>query len=329
MAQELLNIHWTYNKRALNMAEKMAASRIYNHQLTAVMQNTIDVDTTNYTNTDSDSFDNLYRSQDIFQLLEVFTSEVRKILPCDGIQYNEDSLGLCFLDGVLSQHRCDYKINMGEQLLGDICISREKAFQDTELALIENLVAGLILPLRNALYYQRAVRFAMRDDLTGLRNGTAYYDSIALEINRAQRYKAPFSLLLINLDNFSDINQQYGHEAGNTILVEVARRLEHVARNSDIIFRKGGDEYLVFLPHTTKSGAVKVAERIKKSVLSDPCVFGSTDIRLTMSVGVVSVLPDDTATKLIDRADTALYHAKILGKNRIQAEMAAENMCQE
>ena len=83
-------------------------------------------------------------------------------------------------------------------------------------------------------------------------------------------------------------------------------------------------EFLVFLPSTANRTAVKVAERIRKSVLSGSCIVESNDVRFTMSIGVVSVLPDDSAFTLIGRADKALFHAKILGKDRIQAESEPE-----
>jgi len=269
------------------------------------------------------------RTHDFYQLINVFISDVRRVLPCDGIKYREDRLGLNFIDGVISRYQCNYEIKFGEQSLGEICFSRDRQFMESELTNIEKLVAGLVQPLRSALKYQQAVRFALRDDLTGLRNGSSYYDSITQEIDRAHRYKVSFSLLLINLDNFREINEQYGRAAGNTLLVEVARRLEHEARSSDIIFRKGGDEFLVFLPNTASTAAVKVAERIKKSVLSGSCILESDEVRFTMSIGVVTVLPDDSAFKLIGRADNALFHAKILGKDRIQAETGHESILQE
>lgn len=276
--------------------------------------------------------DGVYRSfqaYDFYQLMKVFISEVRKALPCDGIKYMEERLGLSYLDGVINHYQFNYKLTYGDQLLGRLCFSRDRDFTDSELVNIEALVAGLVQPLNRALQYHQAVRFALRDDLTGLRNGSSYFDNISLEIERARRYKVPFSLLLINLDDFREINRKYGYTAGNTLLVEVARRLEHKARSSDIIFRKGGDEYLVFLPNTTNRTAVKVAERIKKSVLSGSCIVESNDVRFTMSIGVVTVLPDDSAFKLIGRADKALFHAKILGKDRIQAESEPENTLQE
>ena len=267
-------------------------------------------------------------TQDFYQLIAVFITEVRKVLPCDGIEYREDNIGLHFVDGVLNRNRCKYEIKYAEELLGDICFTREKEFLDSELSILETMVAGLVLPLRNSLHYQQAVRYALRDNLTGLRNGNFYFDNIGLEIERAQRYKIPFSLLLINLDNFRQLNEQHGHSAGNTVIVEIARRLEHEARNSDIIFRIGGDEFLVFLPNTDREGAIKVAERLKNSIMSCISIDESTDVQLTVSIGVVTVLVNDTAFKLIDRADKALFQAKILGKNRIQPEADSKQVLQ-
>jgi len=269
------------------------------------------------------------RTHDFYQLINAFISEVRYAVPCDGIKYKEDRLGFNFIDGVICQHQCNYEVKSDEQLLGNICFSRDSEFLDTELVEIENLLAGLVRPLQRALQYQQAVRFALRDNLTGLRNGSSYYDNITHEIERARRYRIAFSLLLINLDNFREINELYGRCAGNSVLVEVARRLEHVARSSDIIFRKGGDEFLIFLPNTAKTAAIKVAERIKKSVLSESCVVENNDVSFTMSIAVVTVLPNDSAFKLIGRADKALFQAKILGKDRIQAEACPDRIPQE
>jgi diguanylate cyclase (GGDEF)-like protein len=311
------------------MADKMVMPRADKYQLTA--ENNNNTATAQFGRTESDSFRHMstYRAQDVYQLLDTFITEVRKKLPCDGVEYNEDTLGLYFMDGVLGHHRCDYKIRLGEQNLGDIGFFREERFQESEQVIIENLLAGLVRPLRNALQYQQALRFALRDDLTGLRNSSAYYDNISYEIERAKRYKIPFSLLLINLDNFMEINRQYGRDAGNSVLLEVARRLENQARNSDIIFRKGGDEFLVFLTNTDISVACTAAKRIKKAVMSAPCMFQNSEIRFTMSIGVVTVLPNDSAFKLVERADRALYQAKALGKDRIQAEPRVDPALQE
>ncbi len=308
---------------------KMALPRADKYQVTA--ENNNNMSTVQFDRTDSNShrYMSSYRAQDVYQLLDAFITELRKKLPCDGVEYGEDTLGLYFMDGVLGHHRCDYKIQLGEQFLGDIGFFRDKRFNESEQVIIENMLAGLVRPLRNALQYHQALSFALRDDLTGLRNNTAYYDNISYEIERAKRYKIPFSLLLINIDNFVEINRQHGRDAGNSVLFEVARRLESQARNSDIIFRKGGDEFLVFLTSTDISVACTAAKRIKQAVMSVPCVFQNCEIRFTVSIGVVTVLPDDSAFELIERADRALYQAKAQGKDRIQAEPGVDSRLQE
>ena len=182
------------------------------------------------------------------------------------------------------------------------------------------MLAGLTLPLRNALRYQQAVRFALRDELTGLRNGSYYHDVVDLEIKRSHRYKNPFSLLMLDLDDFENINTKYGREAGDAILHEVAGRIGEKARSSDVVFRNAGDKFLVFLPNTDKAEARIVAGRIKDFVLASTCEYEDKVISFTLSVGVVTVTHGDTADKLIDRVDKAIFHAKILGKDRIYAD---------
>jgi len=112
-------------------------------------------------------------------------------------------------------------------------------------------------------------------------------------------------------------------------LHDVAQRIEDKARGSDVVYRNGGDEFLVFLPNTEKKEAMIVAQRIKDAVLESACAFENNDIFFTLSAGVVTVTHGDTADKLIDRADKAIFHAKILGKDRIYYNASIENKLSE
>ena len=262
----------------------------------------------------------LHSELDFDRLIVSFIDEVRRALPCDGIEYRYDRIKLYYTDGLSAQHSCKYGLRHVDEFLGEVRFTRESAFQEHELETIETMVAGLIPPLNNALKYHQSVRFAHRDELTGLRNGSYYHDCVEMEIRRAHRYQIPFSLLLLDYDNFREINQTYGRAAGDAILVEMARRTERAARNSDIVFRDSGDRFLVFLPNTGVTEAATIAERIKRQVQSEACIYRTFDIRLTLSVGVVTVLQNDTRYKLIDRADQALFHAKVLGKDRIHVD---------
>lgn len=266
----------------------------------------------------------LHDALDLYQLFDTFIDELSAAVHCDSIDYEHDETKTSIVNGVSSEHRCAYSLKYEEQVLGNIGITRDTIFSDIELEIIETLLAGLSLPLRNALRYQQAIRFAQRDELTGLRNGSYYHDIVELEIERAQRYKKPFSLLMFNVDDFEVINKKFSRDAGDSILSEVAIRIEHEARRSDIVYRKGGDEFLVFLPNTKKEAAIIAAKRIKEYVLSEVFAHEDKAIDFTMSAGVVTVSHGDTANKLINRADEALHNAKILGKDQVYAESSPE-----
>lgn len=273
---------------------------------------------------DDDSFNEfisrLHEYLDFYQLFNTFINELRATVPCDSIEYENKSTETSLVNGSTGRHHFECTLKYEGLSLGKIRITRDTKLLDNELDIIETMLAGLTLPLRNALRYQQAVRFALRDELTGLRNGSYYHDVVDLEIKRSHRYKNPFSLLMLDLDDFEKINTKYGREAGDAILHEVAGRIGEKARSSDVVFRNAGDKFLVFLPNTDKAEARIVAGRIKDFVLARTCEYEDKVISFTLSVGVVTVTHGDTADKLIDRVDKAIFHAKILGKDRIYAD---------
>lgn len=267
--------------------------------------------------------DKLHAVLDFYKLFDTFIHDLRKELPCDGIKFQESKVNLSFVDGNLEKNRSSYNIKYKGQVLGDICFSRKKAFLKSELEMIENMVAGLIVPLHNALLYQYTIFLAQHDELTGLRNGSYYYDFLRLEIERAHRYKTPFSILLINLNGLRELNEKHSHAAGDTALIYLAKKIEHDVRSCDMVFRDGGDNFLIFLPNANESNAMTVAERIKKTAMSCSCVYNDQNIYITLSAGIATVLPEDTVFNLITRLDKSLSHAKITEVNLRQIEDAA------
>ncbi len=280
--------------------------------------------------TELDSLSNEFNeAQDFHQLMNAFITGVRRTLPCDGIEYEEESINLYLLDGDLMPSACHYNLGYQQQALGRICFSRSYDFTEDELVMLETMLSGLVLPLRNALRSQQAIHIAQRDALTGLRNSSCYHDNVEIEIKRARRYGTPFSLILIDIDNFKKINDQYGRESGDELLTQLARSIESQARSSDIVFRNGGDEFLVFLPNTGREQALTVAERIKRHTVGRQYQCREVRIAITLSAGVATIGREDDAFRLFSRADKALFHAKILGKNQIHAQAAPEHLLRE
>ncbi|MEW5807555.1 MAG: diguanylate cyclase [Acidobacteriota bacterium] len=168
--------------------------------------------------------------------------------------------------------------------------------------------------------FEETEKSALTDWLTGLHNQRFFRICLQKEFHRARRYKFPLSLLFLDIDNFKDLNDTYGHLFGDMILKEVSKILRRVIRDSDFLFRCGGEEFAVILPETARMGAYIVSERVRKGIEEyfKKKEVGKKRVGVTVSGGI-SVFPDDALAdiEIIKKADQALYNAKATGKNRI------------
>ncbi|MEN6449044.1 MAG: diguanylate cyclase [Thermoguttaceae bacterium] len=178
------------------------------------------------------------------------------------------------------------------------------------------------LAARDALRKQ-----ATYDFLTGLRNREAILNELQRECDRASRSGLPFSVIMVDVDHFKDINDTHGHQAGDQVLAEVAKRMASEARTYEAIGRYGGDEFLIVLTGCDLAGGAEMAERVRCSVASQNWDVHGTKISVTVSLGVVS--SSQTASlapkPLIEMADMAMYRAKQAGRNRLEMALSAES----
>jgi len=165
----------------------------------------------------------------------------------------------------------------------------------------------------------RLQELADTDPLTGLLNRRSTMVSLELELARFERQKTPFSLVLADIDHFKQLNDTYGHDFGDQVLVKISQIFKDNLRSLDLASRWGGEEFLIVLSGTDCTGAIEVAEKLR-SIIED-LDYGSdySEIRTTMSFGVTCVDPDIAGEALIKRADIALYQAKDGGRNRVVA----------
>jgi diguanylate cyclase (GGDEF)-like protein len=169
------------------------------------------------------------------------------------------------------------------------------------------------------------------DDLTGLYNSRHLNEMLRRESKRASRSGRPLSLLFLDLDGFKGVNDAHGHQSGSRALVEASEVMRRCARETDMVARFGGDEFVVILPDTGGEGAVAVAERLRERVHAHPFLAGEgLDIHLTASIGVAT-LPDVAASaeELVKAADTAMYAVKEAGKNGVRLAVAAAEKLEE
>ena len=179
--------------------------------------------------------------------------------------------------------------------------------------------------IENVLLHQETRQLSITDGLTGVWNRRYLEMTLRKEIERAQRFGRPVSVLMLDIDRFKRVNDRHGHQRGDEVLIEVTRRiLGEIRTNIDVVGRYGGEEFVVVLPETTSGGARVVAEKIRSAMRDEPFAGASSDpIPVTVSVGV-SAYPEDgmEAEELIHRADTAMYRAKAEGRDRVIATSA-------
>jgi diguanylate cyclase (GGDEF)-like protein len=171
----------------------------------------------------------------------------------------------------------------------------------------------------NVRVHEEAQRLSLTDPLTGLWNYRYLRESIRREVERASRFGRMLSVLALDLDRFKEVNDTWGHAAGDAVLVEFARRVRGEIREVDLAFRRGGEEFVVLLPETDARGAAIVAERLGAATRETPVPVesgGGARIRVTVSVGI-AVYPDHASTgqQVLDAADDALYAAKAAGRD--------------
>ncbi len=168
-----------------------------------------------------------------------------------------------------------------------------------------------------AEYEKRLLEINNRDGLTGLYNRMYLEENLADELNRLKRYSRAFSLCMIDIDHFKNINDTYGHLCGDQVLKSLSREMQKHGRSVDVIARYGGEEFCFLLPETSFDDAVIVAERLRQAVSEKTFLYDGKEIKVTLSLGVTEAKASFSLEEIIKKADDALYEAKNTGRNKV------------
>ncbi|MBI4850461.1 MAG: sensor domain-containing diguanylate cyclase [Acidobacteria bacterium] len=207
------------------------------------------------------------------------------------------------------------------RVLGVLEIAQtNKIFTQMDLSYAEEIANNLAIALSNAVNFAQVERLGRIDDLTKLYNPRYLYQMLETEVKRARRYKTPLSVIFLDLDGFKAVNDNNGHLCGSAVLVEVANLIIRLVRDTDIVARYGGDEFVIVLPGTPAEQAVIIAERIRQSIGTHGFKNNGDykEIYLTASFGV-ACYPEHASLPLdlIRCADKAMYLAKEYNKNQV------------
>ncbi len=159
---------------------------------------------------------------------------------------------------------------------------------------------------------------AVTDSLTGLHNRRYFWEALGREVLAARRKRTPFSVILLDIDHFKNVNDTWGHDAGDAVLKQIAAVIRASVRGSDIAVRHGGEEFAMLLPDTTTEVAWQRAEELRHALAALEIRYGSGTIRITASFGVAEYIDHgDDGTELMNAADEAMYAAKNAGRNQV------------
>lgn len=158
---------------------------------------------------------------------------------------------------------------------------------------------------------------SMRDVLTGIPNRLAYEERLYSELARARRYNKPFLCLVVDVDNFKDVNDTFGHSAGDRVLKVIAEIMQDNVRAADFVARFGGEEFVILMPETDLKAGLKVAEKLRRKIEKCDFYYREKPVKITISGGLTESLAEDNAESIFERADKAMYESKVAGRNKV------------
>ena len=206
------------------------------------------------------------------------------------------------------------------ELIGVLTLDsrKEGAYSAEDAALCQAFASEVAIAIQNARLFQKIQKMAITDPLTNLYNRRYFFEHAEKELQRTLRYHSALSIIMIDIDHFKLVNDNYTHQAGDKVLIEVGQRIAVSLRSVDLLARYGGEEFILMLPQTPIKNAKVVAERICTAINSEPFLFEERQIAVTVSQGVAELDAFCTEIQqLIHRADQALYVTKTTGRGRV------------
>ena len=193
------------------------------------------------------------------------------------------------------------------------------AFDPNQIRLVETIAQQTSIAIDNAKLFEKTQEMAITDSLTGFYNRRYFYMILDNEIERAKRYQSPMSLIMIDIDHFKLVNDEFGHLAGDEALRSVSEISKKLLRQIDNMFRYGGEEFMIILPETNQEEALHVAERIRSTIAEAAIKIKKGSVKLTVSIGVSEYGENHPApNEFIESVDRAMYDAKKAGRNCVR-----------
>lgn len=186
------------------------------------------------------------------------------------------------------------------------------------ISLIVSIIIAFLVNLIISGYQRKLEAMATTDKLTGAANRQVFDVLFLQAYNQSKRRDSKLSAIMFDIDYFKQVNDTYGHPTGDVVLKSLTQNITHSIRESDILFRWGGEEFLIILPECDLHQASEIAEKLRQVIETQNITFAGKSLSVTISIGIATMFQDETADDLVNRADKALYMAKEKGRNRVE-----------
>lgn len=258
----------------------------------------------------------LMSSIDLHKLSSLFFQQLQNKLNLTALKIQFASGSLTLGDAEKSCNIKTLEFSSQHNVFATNSYSFSRVLSIREANILQELHRYFKYPLKNALEHYHLKQLAMKDHLTALGNRANYQETLHRLISQANRQGVGFGLLVIDMDKFKQVNDNYGHQEGDKVLIAMASILQESLRDTDFAFRFGGDEFCCLLPGSEADNNQTVAQRIQHAMSDHSCLRKHG---ISCSIGSANYIATDTELSLFQRADEALYAAKEAGKNCIIA----------
>ena len=250
----------------------------------------------------------LQTSLELDRLLNIFAMEAAKYVDFSGLSFKRGDITASIRGSRQGKNERHFELKLNQKFVGILTYAINSPISITNYKILNELHQFLIHPLNNAIQYQEAMQLAMQDGLTSLNNRRSFDEQLKRAMHHANRQRSKVGLIVCDLDKFKVINDTYGHNIGDEVLINFSQALKESVRDSDSLFRFGGDEFAVIVENATIDSLIVIEQRIYIAMASDALL---SNYKVSCSLGHTIMNSMDTQTSFFERADKALYQNKI------------------
>jgi len=256
----------------------------------------------------SSLLEQLQTTLDLDKLLDIFAMEAARYIKFSGLYFKSKVVSKTLRGSRKAKHERQFELKLNDEFIGTISYSINKPISMHHYKDLQRIHQIVLYPLKNALQYHQAMQLAMQDALTGLGNRRYFDEQLKRAMHNANRHHAQVGLVLGDLNKFKAINDTYGHSVGDQVLIQFANILRTCVRDSDSIFRFGGDEFAIIVENASEYALDIIQSRLDTSLKSNVLL---AKYQIGCSLGTTFMNRADNEHTLFERADQALYRQKM------------------